>query len=160
MDCQGKTGCSTKKFIGCAYGLHSINSYFFISTFLLQLLVNHYRSAKLSSVSAVRWESLSRGDTVWNPVMMSLSYHSACKTNITGESERLSSKSIQMSTTDTRELCGEDLIWWWTWGTLLPLVERGLKGRKRALDTYPVSGQHWEKFHGREQCPRIKQGEW
>lgn len=150
----------TKKFIGCAYGLHSINSYIFISTFLLHLLVNQYRSARLSSVSAVRWESLSRGDAVWNQVMVSLSNHSACKTSIIGESGRWSSTSIQTSTTVPRDLCGEDLIWWWAWGTLLPLVERRLKGRKRAMDACPVSGKHWEKFHGREQCHRNKQGEW
>lgn len=101
MDCQGKTGCSTKKLVGCAYGPHSVYCYIFIcATFLLQLLVHQYRSAKLSSASAVKWESLSRGDTVWNWVKLSLPCHSACKTNIIGQSGRWSNTSIQMGTTD------------------------------------------------------------
>lgn len=32
--------------------------------FYLKLPANEYRSAKLSSASAVRWESLSKGDSV------------------------------------------------------------------------------------------------
>lgn len=164
MDFQGKTGCSTKNVVGCAYGPHSIYSYIFICTnFLLKRLVHQFRSAKLSPASAVRWESLSRGDSVWNCVMLQiqpLSYHSACKSSTIGESLRWSSTSVQRSTTDPRDLWGEDLIWWWVWRSPAAVVERRLKVRKRALDTQCLRTTLRKKFHGRKQCHRNKQGEW
>lgn len=92
--------------------------------------------------------------------MVPLSYHNAFKTSIIGKTGRWSSTSIQMNTTNPRDLCGEDLIWWWTWGNRAALGWEKAERQEKGSGHLVYQDKIEKKFHGREQCHRNKKGEW
>lgn len=136
---------------------HSIHSYIFIcTTFLLKHLVNQYKSAKHSSASAVKWESLSRGGSLKLSnavIIIAQCLQKQCHRG----SGRWSSTSIQMSTINP---CGEDLMWWWAWGNPAALGWEKAERQENGSGHLVYQDNIEKKFHGREQCHRNKQGGW